>query len=294
MIIGVDISKHQGANIDFNLLSQQASFMFIRSSLGLYTDPLAVSNAKKAAEFKIPHGMYHVIVPTSTAKMSTQLATFKNVMLQAGSKLRCVIDVEVSGVGAQLLKDFCSAVEDEFGHKPIIYTRQSFWKGLVENGGISMDWAADYPLWVASYRYNPDLEPAMPSTWEDWTIWQYSDKGPGAEFGLKAYEASVIDLNVIKNEYRFAEIMLDEIDPNSLPTVPNKVEITAGFYFGRTSPAYVDETKGIALLTGTELKPTGNQQMDPINDILWMEVEIPENLRKVWISRNSNYIREIQ
>ncbi len=64
---------------------------------------------------------------------------------------------------------------------PIIYTDPSFWKQYMS------DEFGEYPLWIANYNVQ---EPIIPSAWEDYTFWQYSQTGKTG--GI----AGNVDLNV--------------------------------------------------------------------------------------------------
>ena len=76
-------------------------------------------------------------------------------------------------------------VEEELGKKPYIYTRATWWNDYIGY----VDWAKDYPLWVAHYGAT---KPLIPQGWDDWTWWQYSVKGKVSGIGTD------IDLNRIK------------------------------------------------------------------------------------------------
>ncbi len=76
-----------------------------------------------------------------------------------------------------------------------IYTGYYYWlentKGAPK---ASLDYFGQYPLWVA--RYNA-TEPLVPHPWTKWTLWQYTDNGNGAEYGV---ESKNIDLNYFNGD----------------------------------------------------------------------------------------------
>jgi lysozyme len=53
-----------------------------------------------------------------------------------------------------------------------------------------------YPLWLAAYLNNPEVSlPAIPNGWNDWKIWQFTEKGL-----IDGYIGD-IDLNIMKKDY---------------------------------------------------------------------------------------------
>ena len=52
-----------------------------------------------------------------------------------------------------------------------------------------MDYFGQYPLWIAWYNTTP---PKVPSIWNDWTYWQFTDDNPAAGWGAQSNE---IDMN---------------------------------------------------------------------------------------------------
>lgn len=79
------------------------------------------------------------------------------------------------------LKNWLQIVEAHYGVKPMIYTGDRFFWEVLHDHGFN-----EYPIWVANY--NQIVEPET----EDWTIWQFSEKGSLPGIGEK------IDLNVLE------------------------------------------------------------------------------------------------
>ncbi len=74
----------------------------------------------------------------------------------------------------------------------MIYTGDSFFWEVLHDHGFD-----EYPIWVANY--NQIMEPDT----EDWTIWQFSEKGSLSGIGEK------IDLNVlVGGEERLNELLI--------------------------------------------------------------------------------------
>jgi GH25 family lysozyme M1 (1,4-beta-N-acetylmuramidase) len=66
------------------------------------------------------------------------------------------------------VKAFSTADVKQTGAAPIIYTNPSWWASCV---GATTSFSAD-PLWIANYGVS---KPAVPSGWNSYTFWQYSN-----------------------------------------------------------------------------------------------------------------------
>ncbi len=70
-----------------------------------------------------------------------------------------------------LVLTWLDQVEAALGLRPILYTRAGFIEQYFPDpGGLVNDL-----LWVAHYTSKP--APSLPPGWDDWTIWQFSEKG---------------------------------------------------------------------------------------------------------------------
>jgi GH25 family lysozyme M1 (1,4-beta-N-acetylmuramidase) len=70
-----------------------------------------------------------------------------------------------------LILDALQKIEQRLGRRPIVYVRRGFVSAKLPRA----DPLAAYPLWVA--HYTDAAEPAIPSMWVTWTIWQHSQGG---------------------------------------------------------------------------------------------------------------------
>lgn len=196
-VVGVDVSKYQGAMNWNTALSRGISFAIIRSSYyygGLNEDPQYRRNCDECDRLQIPYGVYHYIIPAGNAV--TQANYFID---RYRGNLSMAMDVEDrGGLGSSALSDwlqaFADTIESQIGKKPIIYTRQTFFDPYV----APRHWG-DYKLWIARYDStlaNP-YPPYTPRDWpglRDWTFWQWSagGNGMGSYYGA---QSSDIDLN---------------------------------------------------------------------------------------------------
>lgn len=184
-VMGIDVSHHNGTINWNNVPQSQVSFVFCKATQGKnYQDEMMHTNMNELKRLNFMRGIYHFF-------------TFKDVSAadQADNFLNCGIDFSQPGTLPPVLDvewqqsdslnqyiidnrntcirkltDWLNAVETATGRTPIIYTNKFFWKDyLGDPAGF-----ANYNLWVASYRNDA---PSLPSTWSDYTIWQYTESG---------------------------------------------------------------------------------------------------------------------
>ena len=175
---GIDISKSQGNLIDsIDTSNTDLTFVICKATGGItIQDPDFAHNWETIPQKGFIRGTYHFYY-TNDAPQS-QADNFFNVVGNEypADALPPVIDFENSSIKttdhAQIitdLLDFISILEQKYNRTPMIYTNQGTGNTYLNDPRFSK-----YPLWVA----NPDAtKPALPSTWNDWTIWQYSFTG---------------------------------------------------------------------------------------------------------------------
>lgn len=177
-IKGIDISKSQGNLIDsIDTNNTDLAFVICKASGGItIQDPDFAHNWETIPQKGFIRGTYHFYY-TDDAPQS-QADNFFNVV---GSEypsdaLPPVVDFENGSIKtsdhAQIitdLLDFLDLIEQKYQRTPIIYTNHSTGDSYLNDSRF-----AKYPLWVASPNAS---KPDLPSTWSDWTIWQYSFTG---------------------------------------------------------------------------------------------------------------------
>ncbi len=180
-VLGIDVSYYQGTINWPSVANDGVEFAFIRVSDGLtYYDSQFQSNWVGAANAGLYRGAYQYFRPAQDPVDQANLLIDEiNLLggLQAGD-LPPVIDVETDDNlsaaavvnGIQLWLD---QVESAFGVPPIIYTSSWAWSSYA---GSSTQFTA-YPMWAASWTYDPNDCPYIPDPWSDWEFWQYSDSG---------------------------------------------------------------------------------------------------------------------
>ena len=194
MIPGIDVS-HWQSEIDWaKVKAAGVKFAFLKASefpdkrTSMYTDDKFDFNRKGAEANGIYWGAYHFfrthIDPIIQAEAFCKL-------VGKPTSLPMVLDLEVAGCkGSKLVrkvKSFVETVTSLSGRKPIIYTSGGFWRPYMTYEKLTdVDWASEYPLWMARYT---SQWPGTIYPWGGWDFWQYSDKGRIP--GIKTY----VDLN---------------------------------------------------------------------------------------------------
>ena len=202
--IGVDISSYQ-ANIDMNKLKEQnIKFIYIKATEGSKKkDDKFDANWENAQNAELLSGAYHFFSYDSEGR--TQAENFiKTLGKDINGRLLPAVDVEYYGDKEQNppnkedvvreLKIFLKMVEDEYGVRPIIYTRTEVYNKYIKG---EFD---QYKKWISSFY--------TPLSWnykDDWYIWQYLNRGE-----LDGYTGGekYIDLNILNKNKKIEDIIV--------------------------------------------------------------------------------------
>lgn len=200
-ILGIDVSEYQGridfAGLQLQLQNRQIEFVVVRATMGKDgKDSRFKQNWEGFRPLPIKRGAYHYYRPNENSSLQAQ-NFIKTAQLKSGDLIP-VLDIEKHSTIQSRdklregLKNWLNLVEAHYGVKPMIYTGDRFfWEVLHEQG------FDEYPIWVANY--NPIMEPET----QNWTIWQFSEKGSLPGIGEK------IDLNVlVGGEDRLNELLI--------------------------------------------------------------------------------------
>jgi len=185
MILGNDVSSHQG-KIDFKKMKSAGSqFVYMRAGLGSTKDKNYEEYKNGAKEAGIPWGHYWVPLATSYTQAMLD-AYFKMVGDDLGI-LPPVLDVEVSGLGLGIFKMWIDQTEPkwqatlpknapEVKKKLLLYTRASHFNQYQDTKNLKAYIGEHTNLWVAHYTYDPINKPPTISTntWSNYIIHQYS------------------------------------------------------------------------------------------------------------------------
>ena len=187
-VFGVDVSNYQGM-VDWQLLEEQGvQFAFIKATEGSsHVDESARKNIEESAETSVKRSCYHFFSFDSSGH--TQAQNYISVVGRDEIDMPPVVDIEYYGDKAlnkptqeeteAILSPLLEQLEAYYGCKPIIYTTLPMYIRYIRSG------FTDYPLWIRSVTFEPDLM--------NWKFWQYDDKGQlDGYFG----EEPCIDFNV--------------------------------------------------------------------------------------------------
>ncbi|MCR5730335.1 MAG: glycosyl hydrolase family 25 [Ruminococcus sp.] len=187
-VFGVDVSNYQGV-IDWQTLEDQdVSFAFIKATEGSgHTDESLIRNLEGASETGIKISAYHFFSFDSAGE--TQADNFIASVPKDAIDMPPVVDIEYYAdkrhhkpskeEAKKILRPLLNELEEYYGVKPIIYTTLPVYYRYVKES------FSDYPLWIRSVAFEPDLL--------DWKFWQYCDSGE-----LEGYygDEKCIDFNV--------------------------------------------------------------------------------------------------
>lgn len=153
-MFGIDVSQYNG-DIKWDVVKDQKKtkdpikFVIVRSSAGVDKDTQYDKNYKEAKENGFVVGTYHYYRPNENS--TKQFNNFKDVIHLAKGDILPVVDIEAASSVQSMeslktgLRNFISLVEEEFGVKPIIYTKLSMWRDFLQED------FADCKVWIAAY-----------------------------------------------------------------------------------------------------------------------------------------------
>ncbi|MDO4612031.1 MAG: GH25 family lysozyme [Candidatus Saccharibacteria bacterium] len=190
-IKGVDVSSYQ-ENVDFEKLKAQGiEFAFIKATEGsTHVDKTFAEKWAAAESANLPAGAYHYFSYKSSGV--TQAENFTSTVGDLSGRLLPVVDLELTPEEVEnppekesvvrSLRAFLAVVEEEYGIKPILYSRQDYYQKYLA------DDFSKYPRWITNVFF-----PVFIEAGDNWAIWQYNDRGV-----LEGYEGEkYIDLNVL-------------------------------------------------------------------------------------------------
>jgi len=187
---GIDISHHQG-EISWSDLDTLLDFIICKATEGgTFVDSKFRKNWDSIDCIK---GCYHFFRPQYSGEKQALL--YLSVISLNPGDIKPIVDVEYTKhwnnkkyikkyIGN--LISFINTIKEKTGHDPIIYTNRWFWERYIQKY-----YHSEHLLWIADYRKRET--PQVPSKFEDWYIWQYTNKG--SVDGINGY----VDLNYCKN-----------------------------------------------------------------------------------------------
>jgi lysozyme len=171
---GVDVSYYQGSIAWSEVAASGRRFAIARVSDGTgFPDPQFSTYYAGIKAAGMVRGSYQFFRPEQSASAQADLVIQAVGTLEDGD-LPPVLDVEVTDGESSAtivagITAWVSQIKASLGVEPIIYTAPGFWDGISGAGGLS-----GTTLWVANWEVSC---PSLPSTWSEYSIWQYSDTG---------------------------------------------------------------------------------------------------------------------
>lgn len=198
---GQDVSAHQG-NVDWKAQwSQGSRWAYVKASEGnYYLNENYAQQYNGSRNVGMIRGAYHFAIPnwSSGADQARYFVANGGGWSADGYTLPPVLDIEynpyegrtINGFNfgnvcydmsaaqmVQWMTDFGNTVRSLTGRYPVIYSTTDWWSRCTGNASGF----GDYPLWIAAYPYSPTNSPgALPASWSQFSMWQYSSTGPFA------------------------------------------------------------------------------------------------------------------
>lgn len=237
MIRGIDVSSVQGV-VPYASLPPDVRFCVAKCKQGNDgKDPTFAANMRAGADHGIIMGGYHFAYPLPHLDPKVQAQGF----FEASGGHGCVagelppfLDAEWPepttwakwGCNPRQISDWLAGCSEHmhtlFGTKPVLYTYPWWWASISK--GVDVSWAAEYPLWIASYPGGgwpkEGAKPALPKPWTNWTFWQFDGNG-----GLRLPNGVDADFNVFNGDEAAlraftGEVSYDHTDPTYNDTIP--------------------------------------------------------------------------
>lgn len=225
-IRGLDLSSNQPTSFPWPAaVGWGAKFAIIRATAYTRPDPTYETHRSKARVAGLWTGAYAYIYPT---KLVEQVDAFV-ARLHSDDELPACVDVEETGMNAELLSGWISAYKARTNHPLAIYTSAHLWHTLIGDFHHEFD---QYPLWCADYAQatitSVPLKPSptLPDIWDHAWIYQYA----GDNGRIPGYNGR-IDLNEIQMPIQpivthGSKLGIHSINPNQVvPLVKKAVSL---------------------------------------------------------------------
>ena len=184
---GIDVSHFQGV-VHWETVARgqgatRPRFVFIKKSQGQhFRDPRFPANWHGARQAGLARGAYHVFAPGHDN--TGQVNNFLDSLAGDSGELPPVLDLESGilmasehrdisrGDNVSDIREWLQAVERALGVPPMIYAGHN---AMVRYFRSKRPFAEKYRLWAA--EYTPAPQPRVPTAWQPWLAWQFSDSG---------------------------------------------------------------------------------------------------------------------
>lgn len=173
---GIDVSKWQGKNVDFNKVKKAGyDFVMINAGYGKYInqkDECFETNYKKAKDAGLKVGAYWYSYATTVSDAELEAKTFLEAIKDKTFEMPIAFDIEDSSqqnlssttVGS-IINSFCSYCENK-NYYVMLYSYTSFL-----NNKVPSSCKTKYATWLAEFDVS---KPAYKGSYD---MWQYISKG---------------------------------------------------------------------------------------------------------------------
>ena len=171
----VDLSHHNNVGSFSKAVGAGVIGVIYKASQGTtYSDPTYKSSRKKATEAGLLWGAYHF----GTGSDGVHQAEHFLEAAQPTAETLLVLDFEDNPAGPSMdleeARAFVTHLHSVTGKWPGFYSGHTIKRAL--NGKLDPVLANCW-FWLAQYRPTP----VLPTNWETWTLWQYTDGAAGDE-----------------------------------------------------------------------------------------------------------------
>ncbi len=228
MILGIDISRHQGT-VDFQTLASQSGMRFCyckASEGGDYEDPNVATYWRGLLGTDIYRGLYHFARPdlrTGRSGGETEGRNFVRVAKSLGhtgqGMLPPMLDFEKysesdANENIPWIDGWLHVVENELARPAGVYTGANIWKYEVGN----TDKYNTRNLWQVDYTATRTKPKEIADGNWPWTFWQYSGGGDFAYYGPVPGVNGVVDVNRFYGDETDLRVLA--LSPSDKPVPP--------------------------------------------------------------------------
>jgi lysozyme len=217
---GLDVSKYQTVNINWDLLRREGyRFAFFRASgpdkprnwTRLEKDPHFDIHYERAGNAGFVRGAYHYLLPD----LQRQAAFFVESVGDKPLEANYWGDVEQHGLTVEKCDAFFDALDGHIGRMAGIYSRASFLNRIGAEQSEIVTVRGQRPLWVAHHGAS---QPTLPRGWSTWQFWQYLVTERGAVPSIPQR----VDLNYYNGS---AAQFLAEFEPGAVTEVHEQLQV---------------------------------------------------------------------
>ena len=257
-VIGPDVSFYQDdpqtpQGINFIKMRQAgAGYIIIRAGQNLWGDRDFKANWRESKAAGMPRGSYWFYDSRADPKKQAELWVSQFDGDFGELPLWCDFEDNYGGSfkGWKNWYNFMERLKTLVPDKELgVYTAYYYW--LENMAGVptaSVNYFKQYPLWIANYG---TTTPLVPKPWiaDEWTLWQFTDNGDGALYGV---ESGNIDLNyfngdlaALKARFNLSDTPIPDPDPTP---VSKRFRVTVPSLKVRKEPSLLGQQVGSILL----------------------------------------------